>query len=89
MKSITYLKDNDIDVDAGIELLGDEEVYNSMLEEFHRNFPKKIEDIEKSYESADMPNYAIFVHALKSDARYLGFLDLGDILRWTISAGLW
>jgi len=79
MKSITYLKDNDIDVDAGIELLGDEEVYISMLEEFKRNFPKKIEDIEKSYEAADMPNYAIFVHSLKSDSKYFGFTKLAEL----------
>ena len=79
MKSITYLKENDVDVDAGIELLGDEEVYNSMLEEFQRNFPKKIEDIEKSYEAADMPNYAIFVHSLKSDSKYFGFTKLAEL----------
>ena len=53
MKSITYLKENDIDVDAGIELLGDEEVYNSMLEEFQRNYPKKI------YITFDMQNQNI------------------------------
>ena len=79
MKTIKFLKDNDIDVDAGIELLGDEEVYTSMLEEFKRNFPKKIEDIEKSYEAADMPNYAIFVHSLKSDSKYFGFTKLAEL----------
>ena len=26
-----------------------------------------------------MPNYAILVHAMKSDSKYLGFMDLADI----------
>ena len=79
MKTINFLKENGIDVDAGIELLGDEEVYNSMLEEFQRNFVKKLDDIKKSYEEADMPNYAIYVHSLKSDSKYFGFTKLAEI----------
>ena len=79
MKTIDYLKENDINVEAGIELLGDEEVYNSMLEEFMRNLPQKIEEIEKSYKASDMPNYAIYIHSLKSDSKYFGFTKLAEL----------
>ena len=39
----------------------------------------KISLLEKYKSINDMNNYAIEVHSLKSDVRYLGFLQLGDL----------
>ena len=77
--NIDYLKQNKIDVEHGIELLGDIEMYNETLEEFMSNIEERKNKLEKFKESNDMPNYAIEAHALKSDSKYLGFTALAEL----------
>lgn len=77
--NIDYLKQNNIDVEHGIELLGDIEMYNETLEEFMSNIEERKNKLEKFKESNDMPNYAIEAHALKSDSKYLGFTALAEL----------
>ncbi len=74
-----FLKSNGIDVDKGIELLGDLDTYNSIMEDFSEIFNERMERIKNYKEKGDMPNYAIEVHSLKSDSKYLGFNALADI----------
>ena len=78
-KDIEYLKKNRIDVEKGIELLGDIEMYNETLEEFMNNIEEKMRKLEKYKEEEKMEEYAIEVHALKSDSKYLGFKELAEI----------
>ena len=40
---------------------------------------KKLERIKKYKEASDMANYAIEVHALKSDSKYFGFTKLAEL----------
>ncbi len=68
-----------INVNASLELLGDIETYNETLEDFLSEIDNKISDIEKYRAENDMPNYAILVHSLKSDSKYLGFTNLADL----------
>ena len=78
-KDIEYLKKNRIDVEKGIELLGDIEMYNETLEEFMNDIEERMRKLEKYKEEEKMEEYAIEVHALKSDSKYLGFKELAEI----------
>ncbi|MBQ2639877.1 MAG: response regulator [Bacilli bacterium] len=74
-----YLRDNGIDMDKALELLGDMEMYNDTLDDYLSEVDSKLEELKKYKESNDMENYAILVHSMKSDAKYLGFMDFADI----------
>ena len=77
--NIEFLRENDIDVDSGIEILGDIEMYDETLDDFVLEMEERIPNIEKYKEESDMDNYAILVHALKGDSKYLGFTKLADL----------
>ena len=78
MKDTSFLINNDINVEASLELLGDMDTYNEIMGEFVEHFGEKIELIKKYLDQHDMPNYVIQVHSLKSDAKYLGMKELAD-----------
>ena len=73
MKDVNLLINNGVDVNASLELFGDIDTYNETLEDFLNTVDEKIGNMTKYKEESDMKNYAILVHSLKSDARYLGF----------------
>ena len=79
MKDINLLTSNGVDIQKSLELFGDMEVYDETLEEFLSGVNQKISDIKRYKEASDMANYAILVHSLKSDARYLGFTKLAEL----------
>ena len=79
MKDVNILKNNGVDVDQSLELFGDMETYNETLEEFLNGVDEKLSNIEKFKEASDMTNYAILVHSLKSDSKYLGFTKLAEL----------
>ena len=72
------LKNNGINLDQSLELLGDIDTYNDILKEFVDGYNDKIGLIKKYKDENDMPNYAIQVHSLKSDAKYLGMTELAE-----------
>ncbi len=74
-----FLRDNGVDLDYAISLLGDMEMYNSTIVDFLKEVKEKWNNIVFYKEKNDMDNYAIEVHSLKSDAKYLGFMKLADI----------
>jgi CheY-like chemotaxis protein len=78
MKDITILTNEGIDIEKSLELFGDMDTYDQMLEDFLKDVDKKLEDARKFKETADMANYAIMVHSLKSDCKYFGIMDLAD-----------
>ena len=49
-----------------------------MIKDFKASLKEKKSQIEKYFEEKDMPNYAVFVHSLKSDCKYFGFLKLAE-----------
>lgn len=77
--NIKYLKENNIDIDHSIEILGSVDMYNDTLKEFMFEINQRLIKLNKFRIEKDMPNYAIEVHALKSDCKYLGFTKLADI----------
>ena len=79
MKDVNILKDNGVNVEKSLELFGDMDTYNETLETFLNEIDEKISNIKKYKEIADMANYAILVHSLKSDAKYFGFDKLAEL----------
>ncbi len=76
---IEYLKENGIDVEAGLKLLGSVELYNQTLKDFLTETKTRIPKMKKFKENKDCENYQILAHAMKSDSKYLGFKVLADM----------
>lgn len=74
-----YLEDNGCSIDQALELLGDMDMYNMTISDFVKDVEDKWSRIVSYKESNNMPDYAIEVHSLKSDCKYLGFMKLADI----------
>lgn len=79
MKNINLLEANGVNIGGSLELLGDMETYDKILQDYLDGEPNKIADLTKYKEVGDMANYAILVHSLKSDAKYLGFTRLAEM----------
>lgn len=79
MKDTSFLTDNDIDVNSGLELLGDQEMYDETLADFLEESKTRLSKIEEYKNNGDMENYAILVHAMKGDSKYLGFTKLAEL----------
>ncbi len=74
-----YLISCGVDMDSALELLGDMEMYNMTIETYKEDSLTRMNKLEEYLKNKDMPNYAIEVHALKSDSKYLGFMSLANI----------
>lgn len=79
MRDINFLLSKGVDVNSSLELFGDMETYNDTIGEFLVGMQSKLEKLENYKTSGDMANYAIYVHSLKSDAKYFGFKVLADM----------
>ena len=79
MRDVNILINNGANVKKALELFGDMETYDETLQTFLMEVPDKLLRIKSCKEIGDMANYAILVHSLKSDARYFGFEELGEI----------
>lgn len=75
----SYLEKNGVDVNHALELLGDMDMYNMTISDFMKEVEEKWNRIVEYRNSNNMPDYAIEVHSLKSDCKYLGFMTLADI----------
>ena len=73
------LTDNGVNLEKSLELFGDIATYNDNLDEFIEGVEKSLADLKKYKENADMANYAIIVHSIKSDAKYFGFEKLAEL----------
>lgn len=74
-----YLLQNNVDLDKALELLGDMDMYNNTMVDFISELPEKWNRLVEYKDQSDMENYAIEIHSLKSDCKYLGFTTLADI----------
>ena len=75
----SYLRDHGVDIDHALDLLGDMEMYHMTLHDYLEEIDGKLSDLKKYLADKDMANYAILVHSMKSDAKYLGFMSFADI----------
>ena len=73
------LIENGVNLEKSLELFGDIATYNDNLDEFIDGVESRLDDLAKYKEIADMANYAIIVHSIKSDAKYFGFEHLAEL----------
>ncbi len=79
MKDVNVLISNGVDVKKSLELFGDMQMYDSTLDDFLKEIDARLSRIKQFKETSDMANYAIEVHALKSDSKYFGFTKLAEL----------
>ncbi|MDD2409658.1 MAG: response regulator [Bacilli bacterium] len=79
IKDKNILIQNGVDLNKSLELFGDMTMYDESLGDFMAEVENKLYKIAHFKDAIDMPNYAILVHSLKSDAKYFGFTKLAEI----------
>lgn len=67
-----------IDPVKAIENSGSEDAFKSVLQIFYDSLEQRINEVTDLYSSKDWKDYTIKVHALKSSARLVGAMDLGN-----------
>jgi DegV family protein with EDD domain len=67
-----------IDTAAAVKNSGSEDSFLSVIKIFYDSYPAKKEELERFYDTGDWENYTVKIHALKSSARLVGALTLGD-----------
>ncbi len=78
-RSMEYLKSQGVDLNQALEYLVDMETYDDTLQTFVTGSKLRIQQLIQYKDAKDMTNYAVLVHALKSDCKYLGFTTLAEI----------
>ena len=74
-----YENCSDVDLCQGLANCGSAEGYLAALDIFYGSINSKADEIEDYYKNADMENYNIKVHALKSSARTIGAEGMADL----------
>ncbi len=70
----------DIDTAHGLEFsMDDKEMYQDMVQMFIEQKDENVTSIKDFFEKQDWENYKIRVHGLKSNARLVGAMQLGDL----------
>ncbi len=78
-KKEEFLKQNNVDVETSVENMMDFDTYYEILQDFYNTLDTVMNNLTNFKNNNDMENYAIEVHALKSNARSLGFSLLGEL----------
>ena len=79
MKDVNTLINNGVNVSKSLEIFCDMQTYDDTLQIFLNEIDSKLLLLKKYKEIGDMANYAIVVHGLKSEYRYLGFEEIGEL----------
>lgn len=76
---ITFLEQFGVDARDKVENMMGIDIYDEILNDFYESLDEELSKIDNYKNMNDMANYAILVHAMKSNARSFGFMKLGDI----------
>ena len=78
-EKIAFLESFGVDAKTGVSNMMDIETYDEIMNDFYDSLPEEISKIDQFKNQNDMANYAIEVHGLKSDSKYLGFVKLAEL----------
>lgn len=73
-----FLKQNGMDMDSALSYLGDYETIDEIIRDFYDGLDSQLQQLEELKNQKDMTNYAIYVHALKSNYRSLGLKEYAE-----------
>lgn len=79
MEKVDLLKNNGIKVNEALDFWGDLDSYNENLLEFKESLNEKLSTLEYYKNNNDANNYAILAHSLKSESKYLGFMNEAEV----------
>ena len=77
--NINVLKEFGVNTARGLELLKTEEAYNDKMKDFYEDLENKMNALFEYKNNSNLEDYAIITHALKTEARYLGFDKFSDL----------
>ncbi len=73
------LQELGVDTAYGIDYCaGDEDFYKELLTDYADNKESKISELKQYFDTKDLKNYEIRVHAIKSTSKIIGALELSD-----------
>lgn len=78
-QKIVFLEQLGVEAREAVANMMDIETYDEILNDFYENMDSELAKIDNFKNLSDMPNYAILVHAMKSNARSFGFMKLGEV----------
>lgn len=76
---LEILKETGLDIEQGLRYTGSEDNYISAVQRFYKSYEKNRPKIMEYYYAKDYNNYMITVHALKSNAKMIGAIDLSKV----------
>lgn len=79
MENIEILKKYKVDVNAALDLWGDIPSFNDALKDYINSLQTKSKELEQLIEISDWNNYSILAHSLKSESKYLGFIEAAEV----------
>lgn len=87
-KSLEFLSNiKGLNVLKGVKNCGGEENYIKALTAYLDAASDNLESIQKHFDTKDIDNYTIKVHALKSSSKIIGALDIGNLAKELEDAG--
>ncbi|MBQ8983896.1 MAG: response regulator [Lachnospiraceae bacterium] len=85
--AISLLDGSLIDTSEGLTNCGSYDSYLALVKMFSDSMEKSIEELNRLYQDWDVKNYTIKIHALKSSARLIGAMNLGELAQSLENAG--
>ncbi len=76
-----------LNVELALSLLGNEQLFNTILKEYYMSIDKKSDIIEKYWKENNWKNYTIEVHSLKSLSKQIGAEKISEIAAEMEAAG--
>ncbi len=73
---LNILKAAGLDTETGLSYTGGMDKYISAVNRFYKNYEKNRAKVEECFSAKDYENYMITVHALKSNSKMIGALEL-------------
>jgi HPt (histidine-containing phosphotransfer) domain-containing protein len=77
----------ELDIKGAVKLVGSEKLFMTILADYYRAIPKKLELIKQYKDNEDWHNYTVEVHALKSASRQIGAGKLSEMAAALEAAG--
>lgn len=81
------LKDNNIDIQAGISYCGDEAKYIASLQRYYRLYESNFTKMRECIQGEQLQEFTILVHALKSNSKMIGANELSQFAATMEAAG--
>lgn len=79
MAKLELLVEHGVKVNDALEFWGDMDSYNENLKEYGDTLKEKLNDLEQYKNTKDFENYGILAHSMKSESKYLGFMDEANV----------